>query len=130
MSKFLNIVENNLPPQDLDKNREVLRNLQQLFNKAGIISSLKTFSDIVTITVGDKIIDLELKHISQSSEEEAEDPASTIKAITAIASLPDQGFGKQLTSSTARKLQMAKRNMASAAEKIAKDFLTAANSTP
>ena len=73
MSKFLNIVENNLPPQDLDKNREVLRNLQQLLNKAGIISSLKTFSDIVTITVGDKIIDLELKHISQSSEEEAED---------------------------------------------------------
>jgi hypothetical protein len=129
MNKFLNLVENNLPPQDLDKNREVLRNLQQLFSKAGITSSLKTFSDTVTVTVGDKIIDLELKHISQASEEEAEDPASTIKAITAIASLPDQGLGKQLTSSTARKLQMARRNMASAAEKISKDFLAAANST-
>ena len=129
MSKFLNIVENNLPPQDLDKKREALRELQQLFASKNIKSSLKTFRDIVTITVGDKIIDLELKNISSTSEEEAEDPSNSIKAITAIASLPDQGFGKQLTSSTARKLQMAKRNMASAAEKISKDFLAAANST-
>ena len=127
MSKFLNLVENNLPPQDLDKNREVLRNLQQIFSKAGIKSSLKTFSDVVTITVGDKVVDLQLKHIYKASEEEAEDPSATISAITAIAGLPDQGFGKQLTSSTARKLQMAKRNMASAAEKISNKFLAAAS---
>ena len=125
MSKFLNIVENNLPPQDLDKNREVLRNLQQLFNKAGIISSLKTFSDIVTITVGDKIIDLELKNISPRSEEEAEDYAAKISAITAIAGLPDQGMKGIIPGTTAGKLQKAKKTMADAAIKIADKLASA-----
>lgn len=73
MSKFLNLVENNLPPQDLDKNREVLRELQQLFSQKGISSSLKTFRDIVTIKLGNKTIDLELKHVSETSEEDGED---------------------------------------------------------
>jgi hypothetical protein len=128
MNKFLNLVENNLPPQDLDKNREVLRELQQLFNKAGITSSLKTFKDIVTITVGDNTIDLQLKHIYKAAEEEAEDPgASEIKTIQAIAGLPDQSFGKLATSTTARNLQKAKRTMADAAVKIATKFQTAAN---
>lgn len=129
MSKFLNLVENNLPPQDLDKNREVLRSLQQIFSKAGIKSSLKTFSDVVTITVGDQAVELELKRISSNTEEEAEDPTATINTITAIAGLPDQGLGAQMRSSTARKLQMAKRNMASAAEKISSQFLRAANTS-
>jgi hypothetical protein len=111
MNKFLNLVENNLPPQDLDKNREVLRELQQLFNKAGITSSLKTFKDIVTITIGDKVIDLELKHISQSTEEEEgedeiitgvlnTDPArlknnpQVLKARTDVSNAIVKGLGK------------------------------------
>lgn len=78
MSKFLNLVENNLPPQDLDKNREVLRSLQQIFSKAGIKSSLKTFSDVVTITVGDNTVDLQLKHIYKAAEEDEDVIASII----------------------------------------------------
>ena len=131
MSKFLNLVENNLPPQDLDKNREVIQELQRFFASKGIRSTPKTFKDVITITLGGKLIDLELKHVSEKiGEEEAEDPTATINAITAIAGLPDQGLGKQLTSITARKLQTAKRNMASAAEKISNQFLAAANARP
>jgi hypothetical protein len=74
MSKFLNLVENNLPPQDLDKNREVIQELQRLFASKGITSTPKTFKDIITITVGGKTVDLELKHVSSRvGEEDGED---------------------------------------------------------
>ena len=127
MSKFLNLVENNLPPQDLDKNREVIQELQRLFASKGIKSTPKTFKDVITITVGGKSVDLELKHITQSTEEEAEDPSATINAITAIAGLPDQGMKGFVPGTTASKLQTAKRTMADAAVKIATKFKNAAN---
>jgi hypothetical protein len=74
MSKFLNIVENSIPTQDLDKNRAIMQDLQRLFSSKGISSSLKTFRDIITITIGDKIIDLELGHVfSKPGEEDGED---------------------------------------------------------
>ena len=74
MSKFLNLVENNLPPQDLDKNREVIQELQRLFASKGIKSTPKTFKDVITITVGGKTVDLELKHVSERiGEEDGED---------------------------------------------------------
>jgi len=73
MSKFLNLVENNLPPHDLDSNRAAIQELQQLFSSKGITSVPKTFRDIITITVGNKKIDLELKGVINSSEEDGED---------------------------------------------------------
>lgn len=116
MNKFLNLVENNLPPQDLDKNREVLRELQQLFNKAGITSSLKTFKDIVTITVGDKVIDLELNHISSVSEEESEDEIITGVLNTNPARLKNNPS-----------VLKARTDVSNAIVKIAKNITTAAN---
>lgn len=117
MNKFLNLVENNLPPQDLDKNREVLRELQQLFNKAGITSSLKTFKDIVTITIGDKVIDLELKHISQSTEEEeGEDEIITGVLNTDPARLKNNP-----------QVLKARTDVSNAIVKVAKNITTAAN---
>lgn len=130
MSKFLEIVESNNPEVDLDSIIEAKRGLQRMLIKLGVSVQAKIFKDVLFVTLTDgRIVELEVKGVTAPREEEAEDPSSTIKAITAIAGLPDQGLGKQLTSSTSRKLQMAKRNMASAAEKISKDFLAAANTT-
>jgi formate-dependent nitrite reductase cytochrome c552 subunit len=78
MSKFLNLVENNLPPQDLDKNREVIQELQRLFASKGITSTPKTFKDIITITIGGKTVDLELKHVSERIGEEDEDVVASV----------------------------------------------------
>ena len=133
MSKFLDIVEGNMPEGDIDATMKAKRDLQQFFASKGIQAIAKTFRDEITIHLDGSIVTIAIKAVQKvddtagSKEEEAEDPAKTIKAISAIASLPDQGLGAQMMSSTSRKLQMAKRNMAAAAEKISKDFLAAAN---
>jgi len=127
MSKFLQIIEEAIPAVDIDAITEAKRSLQRMLMNLKVPVQAKVFQDILFVTLPDKrVVELEVKGISNPKEEEAEDPAKAIKAITAIASLPDQGFGKQLMSSTSRKLQMAKRNMAAAAEKIASDFKKAA----
>lgn len=130
MSKFLEIVENNNPEIDLDSITAAKRELQRMLIGQGIIAKA-SFSDnnLIVVLPDKRVIKLEVKDVKKPGEEEAEDPTATISAITAIAGLPDQGFGKQLTSSTARKLQLAKRNMATAAEKISQKFLAAANSS-
>jgi hypothetical protein len=133
MSKFLDIIEGSMPDSDIDATMKAKRDLQQFFAAKGIQSVAKTFRDEIIIHLDGSIVTIAIKavqkidHSANDTEEEAEDPAKTIKAISAIASLPDQGLGAQMMSSTSRKLQMAKRNMASAAEKISKDFLAAAN---
>lgn len=82
MSKFLNLVEMEMPPQDLDKNREVIQELQRLFSSKGITSTPKTFKDIITITLGSRIIDLELKHVSeQIGEEEEDEPVDVVASV-------------------------------------------------
>lgn len=131
MSKFLEIVESNNPKVDIDAITEAKRSLQRLLMKLDIPVQAKIFQDILLITLPDmRVVELEVKGISSPKEEEAENPVEAeIKAITAIASLPDQGLGKQLVSSTFRKLQMAKRNMATAAEKISQNFLAASKTT-
>lgn len=117
MSKFLNIVENNLPPQDLDKKREILRELQQLLASKDITSSLKTFSDIVTITVGDKIIDLELKNISKKiGEEDGEDDV-----ISGILNTDPLRLKRNPEALKAR------NDITTAVTKVAKKITTAAN---
>ena len=117
MSKFLNIVENNLPPQDLDKKREVLRELQQLLASKDITSSLKTFSDIVTITVGGKIIDLELKNISKKiGEEDGEDDV-----VSGILNTDPLRLKRNPVALKAR------NDITAAVAKVAKKITTAAN---
>ena len=126
MSKFLKIIENTSPEADLDAIIAAKRGLQKMLISLGVTVTSKVFKDILYITLPDKrIVELEVKGISDPKEEEAEDPAAQVQAITAIASLPDQPFGKKLVSTTARQLTTAKRNMATAAEKISKKFLDA-----
>lgn len=128
MSKFLKIIENTSPEADLDAIIAAKRGLQKMLIGLGVAVTSRVFKDILYITLPDKrIVELEIKGVSSPKEEEEDDQvASQIKAITAIAGLPDQGFGKQIVSSTARKLQAARRNMAAAAEKISQNFLNAA----
>ena len=117
MSKFLNIVENNLPPQDLDKKREALRELQQLFASKDITSSLKTFSDVVTITIGDKIINLELKNISKKiGEEDGEDDV-----VSGILNTDPLRLKRNPVALKAR------NDITAAVAKVAKKITTAAN---
>lgn len=128
MDKFLNIVEQSLPQDDIEVKIEAKRALQRYLMGKDIKVQAKVFKDEVFITLNDgRVVQLEVKGITKPKQEEAEDMTSpgVVSAITAVAGLPDQPLGKQLTSSTARKLQIAKRNMASAAEKISKKFLDA-----
>ena len=126
MSKFLQIIEEAIPAVDIDAITEAKRSLQRMLMNLKVPVQAKVFQDILLVTLPDmRVVELEVKGISDPKEEEAEDPAAEIKAITAIAGLPDQGFGKQLVSKTARQLATAKRNMATAAEKISKKFLDA-----
>ena len=81
MSRFLNIVENNLPNQDIDENRANLRELQQALSSKGIKSIPKTFKDVISIQVGNKMMDLELKSVYAVSEEEAEDSVIGILGV-------------------------------------------------
>jgi hypothetical protein len=124
MSKFLNIVEDNTPESDIDIKTAAKRMLQRTLMDCDIKVKAPAFKDTLYVELSDgRIVELEVKKvIVKSAEEEAEDPGNAISAMTAIANLPDQAFGKQLTSSTARKMQLAKRKMADAALKFADDF--------
>lgn len=81
MSRFLNIVENNLPNQNIDENRANLRELQQALSEKGIKSIPKTFKDVISIQVGNRMMDLELKNVYATSEEEAEDSVIGILGV-------------------------------------------------
>jgi hypothetical protein len=110
MSKFTKILENNDPNLQDNDDIKLLNALHRVCQGLGYNCNLD--GSALTISI---------------PEEEAESSADTINTIAAIASLPDQGVGKQLMSATARKLQMAKRKMADGAEKIADKFVRAAS---
>ena len=63
-----------------------------------------------------------VKHTVHPEEEQESDIEKTAKTAAAVLSIPDQKLGKQVMSSTARKVQMAKRQLADklvkAAQKI------------
>ena len=125
MSKFLTIVEGNLPEQDIDKLTSAKRELQRLFNTKGIKCSAKTFKDIICINVGGKVVELEIKNVRETASEDAEDRTS-VDAVTAIANMPDQKPGRPLGNSS-RKLYKARDTIANAAVKVADRFNKAAN---
>ena len=63
-----------------------------------------------------------VKHTVHPEEEQESDIEQTAKTAAAVLSIPDQKLGKQVMSSTARKVQSAKRQLADklvkAAQKI------------
>jgi|TARA_R110002020_G_scaffold201795_1_gene404588 hypothetical protein len=124
MSKFLKLVQENTPGEHAGKGpytveyKDMQGNVMaKLTVPDDVGSSYENFLHFAKVVNGD------LEVASEQPVEDAEaDMKDSVKAITAIANLPDQGVMGQLTSSTARKLQMAKRKMSSAALNIAKKF--------
>ena len=124
MSKFLNLVEDHKPEKDIDELTDGKRSLQRLLLKNKIEAHGVAFQDIIRVRLDDgRVVELEVKNVQHPEDDEMKD---SVEAISAIASLPDQSFGGQLTSKTKRNLQMAKRKMSKAALKIAKKFEKAA----
>ncbi len=129
MSKFLKLVEESTPNEgrgpfkveykDVDGNLMATATIPD-----NVSSSYENFIKFVEMSNG-KL------HVVDNAPpvEDAENMKDSIKAITAIASLPDQSLGGQLVSSTSRKLGMAKRKMAKAALNIAKSFEKASQSS-
>jgi len=122
MSKFLKLVEENTPgagkgPYIVEYKDTEGNVMARLTVPDDVGSSYDNFLHFAKRSGGD------LEVASEHPVEDAEgDMKDSIKAITAIANLPDQGVLGQVTSSTARKLQMAKRKMSAAALNIAKKF--------
>ncbi len=113
MSKFLELIKENRPEEDkyVVELRDTNGELVDSFAMFGTGSPFEIFDSFKE------------EWGSPIPVEDAEgDMKDSVKAITAIANLPDQGVLGQLTSSTARKLQMAKRKMSSAVLNIAKKF--------
>ena len=61
-----------------------------------------------------------VKHTVHPEEEQESDIEKTAKTAAAVLSIPDQKMGKQLLSPAARKVQMAKRELADKLYKAAK----------
>mgnify|MGYP003660923486 CR=1 FL=1 len=128
MSKFLKLVEENTPGAGKGPFRVEYKDTEgtvmaRLTVPDDVGSAYENFLRFAKRSGGD--LEVATKHPVEDAEGEMKD---SVKAITAIANLPDQGVLGQLTSSTARKLQMAKRKMASAALNIAKGFEKASKS--
>jgi predicted GNAT family N-acyltransferase len=120
MSKFLEGVEEHTPDKDIDAVTKAKRNVQRIFMKAGYTADAKVFRDDITLTLedGTKVV-LEIKSAVKPAVEDAETDSITRAAKTAAAvlAIPDQGLGKQLMNPAARKVQSAKRSLASKLKK-------------
>jgi len=121
MNRFLELVEESNPEKDIDALTDAKRSLQRLLIKSKIETHGKAFEDILSVRLDDgRVVELEVKDVQHPVEDDEGNIKDSVESITAIANLPDQGVMGQLTSSTARKLQMAKRKMSKAALNIAK----------
>ena len=116
MSKFLKLVKENRPGEDkyTVELKDVNGELVDSFVMFGTGSPFENFGRFKE------------EFGSPIPIEDQENSAETVGAITAIASLPDQGIMGGTLTKTGRRLKRAKQTMASAAEKIAKKFDTAA----
>ena len=126
MNKFLELVEENNPEKDIDALTDAKRSLQRLLMKSKIETHGRAFEDILSVRLDDgRVVELEVKDVQHPIEDD-ESLKDSVGAITAIAGLPDQGIMGGALTKTGRRLKRAKQTMASAAEKIAKKFDTAA----
>ena len=133
MNKFLELVEENSPEQDIDALTDAKRSLQRLLLKSKIEAYGKAFEDILSVRLDDgRVVELEVKDVQPPAEDNQSGAGggtsvgSEVGAIAAIAGLPDQGALKGALTKTGRRLKRAKQTMASAAEKIAKKLDKAA----
>jgi len=112
MSKFLKLVKENRPGEDIYtvELKDVNGELVDSFVMFGTGSPFENFGRFKE------------EFGSPIPIEDDEGLKDSVEAISAIANLPDQGALGQMTSSTARKLQLAKRKMANAALSIARKF--------
>ena len=126
MSKFLELVEENTPgtsgvgPFTVEYKDARGKVLSILTIPDSVGSSYDNFLDFARVSGGS------LEVVDQPVEDAEGDMKDSVEAISAIASLPDQGFIKGGLTKTGRRLKRAKSTMASAAEKIAKKFDKAA----
>ncbi len=89
----------------------------------GIKVSAKTFRDVITITLDNMVVDLEVKSVRDiNASEDAEDPYAQTNAITAIVRSDDKD-----RSAAGRKLKQAKDKVVGAAGKIADKIAQAAS---
>ena len=114
MSKFLRLLQENRPGEDTYtvELKDVNGELVDSFVMFGTGSPFENFG--------------RFKEEFGSPIEDDEGLKDSVEAISAIASLPDQGFIKGGLTKTGRRLKRAKSTMASAAEKIANKFDKAA----
>lgn len=76
MSKFLDIVEGNMPEGDIDATMKAKRDLQQFFASKGIQAIAKTFRDEIVLHLDNSIITIAIKavqKIDRSAEDTEED---------------------------------------------------------
>lgn len=122
MSKFLEGVEEHTPEKDIDAVTKAKRIVQRIFMKAGYKADAKVFRDDITLTLedGTRVV-LEVKSASAPEVEDGENQSTDIqkaaKTAAAVLAIPDQGIGKQLMNPAARKVQSAKRSLASKLKK-------------
>ena len=95
MNKFLELVEENNPEQDIDALTDAKRSLQRLLLKSKIEAYGKAFEDILSVRLDDgRVVQLEVKDV-QHPVEDQEDDASADAAIQAAAAAdPDGPAGK------------------------------------
>jgi len=120
MSKFLEGVEEHTPEKDIDAVTKAKRTVQRIFMKAGYKADAKVFRDDITLTLedGTRVV-LEVKSSIAPAVEDSEtlDIQKAARTAAAVLAIPDQGIGKQLMNPAARKVQSAKRQLASKLKK-------------
>lgn len=117
MSKFLTVIEENLPLTDIDTKTEAKRELQRLLLSKNINSTAKVFRDELSIVLPNgKVVELEIKSVALPKQEEQEDQV-TPKVVKALASLKnDAEYDPRFVA--------AKQKMIGAAQKVADKFST------
>jgi len=126
MSKFLNLVAENTPENDLDSITKGKRMLQKYLIQHDIMATATQGSNDISIVVQtdeeNVVVELEVKSIRSVKQEESEDIEKVVKTVGAVMSIPSQSLKQQLLDPTARKVQIAKRALAdklvAAAKKI------------
>ena len=120
MSKFLEGVEEHTPEKDIDAVTKAKRIVQRIFMEAGYTADAKVFRDDITLTLkdGTKVV-LEVKSAIAPAVEDSEtlDIQKAAKTAAAVLAIPDQGVGKQIMSPALRKVQSAKRSLATKLKK-------------
>jgi hypothetical protein len=95
MNKFLELVEENNPEQDIDALTDAKRSLQRLLLKSKIEAYGKAFEDILSVRLGDgRVVELEVKDVQHPVEDQEDDVNADAAIQAAAAADPDSPAGK------------------------------------